>query len=92
VLRLFLREAAERNDARAALLLGETYDPLFFLRALSIRGLGADVVEARAELGSAEASLRIEWLAKDLTVVRDADNGTSPPEPAAATNMRWRGI
>jgi Pentapeptide repeats (8 copies) len=90
VLRRFLREAAERNDARAALLLGETYDPLF-LRALSILGLGADVVEARkwygraAELGSAEASLRIEWLAKDLAVVRDADSGTSPQEPAATT-------
>jgi hypothetical protein len=90
VLRRFLREAAERNDARAALLLGETYDPLF-LRALSILSLGADVVEARkwysraAELGSAEASLRIEWLAKDLAVARDADSGTSPQEPAATT-------
>jgi TPR repeat protein len=90
VLRRFLRETAERNDARAALLLGETYDPLF-LRALSILGLGADVVEARkwygraAELGSAEASLRIEWLAKDLAVVRDADSGTSPQEPTATT-------
>jgi hypothetical protein len=65
--RLVLRRAAERDDAQAALALGGTYDPVV-LRRLGIINFHSDPAQARdwyrkaAELGSADASLRLEQL------------------------------
>jgi hypothetical protein len=65
--RLVLRRAAERDDAQAALALGGTYDPVV-LRRLGIINFHSDSAQARdwyrkaAELGSADASLRLEQL------------------------------
>jgi Tfp pilus assembly protein PilF len=65
--RLVLRRAAERDDAQAALALGGTYDPVV-LRRLGIINFHSDTAQARdwyrkaAELGSADASLRLEQL------------------------------
>lgn len=67
--RLMLVRAAEAGDARATLLLGSTYDP-GVLKKLGVLGVAADVAEAQAwyakavELGSPEASLRLERLAQ----------------------------
>jgi hypothetical protein len=67
--RLVLRRAAERDDAQAALALGGTYDPVV-LRRLGIINFHSDPAQARdwyrkaAELGSADASLRLEQLAQ----------------------------
>jgi hypothetical protein len=63
--RLILTRAAEARDGRAALALGETYDPLV-LRQLRVVGFKPDVAHARAwyeraaEYGAVEAS---RWLA-----------------------------
>jgi len=65
--RLVLRRAAERDDAQAALALGGTYDPVV-LRRLGIINFHSDPAQARdwyrkaAELGSADASLRLDQL------------------------------
>jgi len=66
--RLVLQRAADAQDARAALALGATYDPIV-LEKLGVRGLAADVAKARAwyekakQFGSSEAPRRIEMLA-----------------------------
>jgi hypothetical protein len=65
--RLVLRRAAERDDPQAALALGGTYDPIV-LKRLGIVNFQADPAQARdwyrraAELGSADASLRLDQL------------------------------
>ena len=65
--RLVLRRAAEREDPQAALALGGTYDPVM-LKRLGIINFHSDPAQARewyrraAELGSADASLRLEQL------------------------------
>jgi hypothetical protein len=65
--RLVLRRAAERDDPQAALALGGTYDPTV-LRRLGIINFHADPAQARewyrkaAELGSPDASLRLDQL------------------------------
>jgi TPR repeat protein len=67
--RVFLRRAAERNDPHAALALGGTYDPAA-LKRIGIPNFQAqaDPAKARewyrraAELGSADAALRLERL------------------------------
>jgi TPR repeat protein len=69
--RVFLRRAAERDDAQAALALGGTYDPAE-LRRLGIPNFQsqADSAKARewyrraADLGSAAAVSRLEQLSK----------------------------
>jgi TPR repeat protein len=67
--RLMLIRAAEAGDARAALALGATYDP-DVLKKLGVLGVAADPAQAHAwytkavELGSPEASLRLERLAQ----------------------------
>jgi TPR repeat protein len=65
--RLVLRRAAERDDPQAALALGGTYDPSV-LKRLGIASYLADTAQARewyrraAQLGSPDASLRLEQL------------------------------
>jgi hypothetical protein len=65
--RLVLRRAAERDDSQAALALGGTYDPIV-LKRLGIVNFQADPAQAKewyrraAQLGSADASLRLEQL------------------------------
>jgi hypothetical protein len=65
--RLILRRAAEAGDAEAALTLGATYDPNILTR-LGLRSqvadveLGRDVVPKAQELGSTEASSRLNML------------------------------
>ena len=67
--RIVFRRAAEAGNAQAALALGGTYDPLV-LKSLGVIGVGADAAQARgwyrkaAELGSLEASQRIDQLAQ----------------------------
>lgn len=66
--RLLLRRAADARDARAAYALAGTYDPLV-LSKLRVYGVAPDVSAARhwyqmaAELGSREASARLDSLA-----------------------------
>jgi hypothetical protein len=66
--RLVLRRAADAGDARAALMLAETYDPTF-LEKLGVHGVVPDLAMARRwyekarSFGSAEASQQIEMLA-----------------------------
>jgi len=66
--RLMLLRAAEAADARAALALAKTYDPIA-LRDLGVRGTFADSAMARAwyekarEFGSTEAQRRLDMLA-----------------------------
>ena len=68
--RVVLRRAAEANSAEAALTLAATYDPVI-LRELRVYGLAADVSMARSwyekakELGSPQASRRLEILARE---------------------------
>jgi tetratricopeptide (TPR) repeat protein len=65
--RMVLRQAVERDDAQAALALAGTYDPVL-LRRLGIINFHSDPAQARdwyrkaAELGSADASRRLEQL------------------------------
>jgi len=79
--RALLRRATEANDARAALALGETYDPVM-LTILKAHGVGADVSLARdwykkaSELGSQEAQERLKLLASASI------SGTEAPESA----------
>ena len=66
--RLMLQRAAKAGNPQAALLLGATFDP-FVLKDLGVIGFASDATQARdwyrkaAELGSPEASSRIERLA-----------------------------
>ena len=66
--RLVLARAATAGDARAALTLGGTFDPVF-LAGKGVLGLAPDLVQARAwyqravELGSTEASQSLLRLA-----------------------------
>lgn len=65
--RTLLQHAAEAGDARAALALGSTYDPIM-LAILQARGVAADISLARdwyrkaSELGSPEAEERLKLL------------------------------
>jgi serine/threonine protein phosphatase 1 len=65
--RILLRRAAEARDARAALALGATYDPIM-LAILQLHGVAADVPRAREwyeraiEFGSQEALRRLNLL------------------------------
>jgi hypothetical protein len=62
--RVPFERAAEAGDARAALALGATYDPMVLAR-LGVRGIAGDVAKARTwyerakALGSAEAAGRL---------------------------------
>jgi hypothetical protein len=66
--RLVLRRAANAGDARAAMTLAGTYDPVI-LEKLGVHGFVPDVAMARAwyekakQFGSAEAPQRLELLA-----------------------------
>jgi hypothetical protein len=66
--RLLLQRAAEAGDARAALALAATYDPVV-LEHMRTQGIASDASLARAwyekakQFGSAEASRRLEVLA-----------------------------
>jgi hypothetical protein len=66
--RLLLQRAAEAGDARAALALAATYDPVV-LEHMRTQGIASDAGLARAwyekakQFGSAEASRRLEVLA-----------------------------
>jgi hypothetical protein len=67
--RLVLRRAAEAGDPNAAFALATTYDPTL-LEALRVIGVAPDTAMARAwyekakELGSTDASRRLELLAR----------------------------
>src|SRR5882724_2690025 len=67
--RLVLRRAANAGDARAAMTLAGTYDPVI-LEKLGVHGFVPDVAMARVwyekakKFGSAEAPQRLELLAK----------------------------
>jgi hypothetical protein len=69
--RLVLRRAARAGNAKAALALGMTYDPVV-LEEQGVLGLAPDVAQARAwyeravQLGSAEAKRRLEWLGQGI--------------------------
>jgi DnaJ domain len=66
--RTLLHRAAEARDARAALCLGATFDPIM-LAILQARGIAPDVEQARywykkaSEFGSEEADQRLRLLA-----------------------------
>jgi len=66
--RMLLRPAAEAHDARAALALGATYDPIV-LAMIQARGVSGDLSLARdwyekaSEFGSREAQERLNLLA-----------------------------
>lgn len=66
--RLVLLRAAEAGNARAALALGASYDPIA-LEKLGVYGIAADIATARSwyeravQLGSAEAPRRLDLLA-----------------------------
>src|SRR5262249_51610371 len=66
--RLLLQRAAEAGDPRAAVLLATTYDPLL-LETRGVIGVAPDIKMARSwyekaqQLGSTEASRRLEFLA-----------------------------
>jgi hypothetical protein len=76
--RALLQHAGEAGDARAALALGGTYDPII-LAILQARGVAADVSSARdwykkaSDLGSQEAQERLRLLASARL------NGEAPP-------------
>jgi hypothetical protein len=66
--RLLLRRAAESSDARAALALGATYDPIMLaiVRAQGVAGdlsLARDWYKKASEFGSKEAQERLKLLA-----------------------------
>jgi hypothetical protein len=66
--RLVLRRAAEAGDARAAMMLAGTYDPIV-LEKLGVRGIVPDLGMARSwyekakRFGASEASLQLDRLA-----------------------------
>jgi TPR repeat protein len=63
------QRAAEIGDAKAALMLGATYDPNI-LERFQAKGLAPDMAKARfwyekaRDLGSVEASRRLELLSQ----------------------------
>jgi hypothetical protein len=67
--RTVFQRAAEAGDAKAALAVGATYDPIMLVK-LGVRGVQANVAMARdwyeraKDLGSAEARRRLELLAE----------------------------
>ncbi|TMJ02876.1 MAG: hypothetical protein E6G97_11030 [Alphaproteobacteria bacterium] len=69
--RLMLTRAAEAGEARAALILGATYDP-DMLSKLGVLGVAPNAAQARAwyakaaQYGSGEATLRLEQLAQSV--------------------------
>jgi TPR repeat protein len=71
--RLVLRRAAEAGHPNAAYALATTYDPIL-LEARRVIGLAPDIAMARAwyekakELGSTDASRRLELLARAVKV------------------------
>ena len=66
--RLVLRRAADAGDARSAMMLAETYDPVV-LEKLGVHGVVPDLAKARGwyekakQFGAAEAGQRLELLA-----------------------------
>ena len=66
--RLVLRRPAEAGDARAAMMLAETYDPAILMK-LGVHGVVPDVAVARSwyekakKFGATEATQRLEVLA-----------------------------
>jgi hypothetical protein len=66
--RLFYERAANIGDGRAALRLGATFDPAFFLDRDALRGVRSDPAQARHwyhrahDLGEAEAEARLKSL------------------------------
>jgi TPR repeat protein len=66
--RLVLQRAAEAGDARGALALAGTYDPMV-LEKLPLHGFAPNIAMARSwyekarQFGSADASRRLEMLA-----------------------------
>jgi hypothetical protein len=66
--RLVLHRAADAGDARAAMMLAETYDPAI-LAKLGVHGVVPDLVKARSwyekakQFGATEATQRLELLA-----------------------------
>jgi hypothetical protein len=66
--RLVLRRAADAGDARAVMMLAETYDPAV-LEKLGVRGVVPDLAKARGwyekakQFGATEATQRLEPLA-----------------------------
>jgi hypothetical protein len=70
--RLALQRAAEARDARAALVLGATYDPVM-LSQIGVLGFQPDPAKARlwyqraAEMGSTDASRRLDRLTQQET-------------------------
>jgi len=93
--RTLLQRAAEAGDARAALALGSTYDPIM-LTILQARGVTADAFLARfwyrkaSELGSEEAQQRLKLLVSanggaPVAIVRadTARHGDPRPKHAA---------
>ena len=85
--RTLLQHAAEAGDARAALSLGGTYDPII-LAILQARGVTPDVASARdwykkaSDLGSQEAQERLRLLASARL------NGEAPPAVGQVTVSR----
>jgi len=67
--RLALRRVARAGNAKAALTLGASFDPIVF-EEIGVLGFAADVMQARTwyqqamELGSSEAKRRLERLSK----------------------------
>ena len=90
--RVVLRRAAEARDARAALALAATYDPLV-LDQLKVYGFAADVATARLwyekakEFGSAEAPRRLELLASQSAV--SSYRRTISSAASRGGNRRW---
>lgn len=66
--RLLYEHLANNGSARAALAMGQTYDPAY-LRSIDPKGLKADVAKARqwykraADMGDQEAPSRLSGLA-----------------------------
>jgi TPR repeat protein len=66
--RLVLRRAADAGDARSAMMLAETYDPVI-LEKRGVHGVVPDLAKARGwyekakQFGAAEANQRLELLA-----------------------------
>jgi hypothetical protein len=89
--RALLQRATEANDARAALALGATYDPVM-LTILQAHGVTADVSLARdwykkaSEWGSQEAQERLKLLAS--AAIGNAEPGTAAKDSPAPISMK----
>jgi hypothetical protein len=88
--RILLQPAAEAHDARAALALGSTYDPIE-LAILQAHGVAADVSLAfdwykkAQELGSREAQERLRLLATALAEPKK--RVVHPPIPVTVSHV-----